>query len=138
MDNHRLILSEEEFVSLWIPGRRTGQLAKVALVSALILLTVLGSIGTVLPGIVQALAPWSSPSTATPSAQCPPALSNATTASTSCSPTNPGSNSPLHVGADAVPNLSLPKTVLSSVDSLIGAGGVIQSSSQNLTLYNSA
>jgi len=42
------------------------------------------------------------------------------------------------VGADPVPDLSLPKTVLSSVDSLIGAGGIIQSSPQNLTLYNSA
>ncbi len=43
---------------------------------------------------------------------------------------------PRTVGADPVPDLSLPKTVLSSVDSLIGAGGVIQTSPDNITLYN--
>jgi len=42
------------------------------------------------------------------------------------------------VGADALPNLSLPRTILSGVDNLIGAGGVIQTSPNNLTLYNSA
>jgi len=107
-------------------------------VSALILLTVLGSIGTVLPGIVQALAPWSSPSTLTQNPQCPPTLLNATTASTSCLTTSSGSNNPQTVGADAVQNPTLPRTVLSSVDTLIGAGGIIQDSFQNLTLYNSA
>ncbi len=45
---------------------------------------------------------------------------------------------PRTVGADPVPDLSLPKTVLSSVDSLIGAGGVIQTSPDNITLYNLA
>jgi len=48
----------------------------------------------------------------------------------------PGSVAPNLVGADKMPSLSLPKTVLSSVDSLIGAGGVIQNSPQNLTIYN--
>src|SRR6266487_2392471 len=41
-------------------------------------------------------------------------------------------------GVDPIPNLSMPKAVSSSVDSLIGAGGVTQDSPQNLTLYNSA
>ncbi|TMI22905.1 hypothetical protein E6H31_00685 [Candidatus Bathyarchaeota archaeon] len=36
----------------------------------------------------------------------------------------------------SVRDLRLPKVVLSSVDKLIGAGGVIQTSSTNLTLYN--
>src|SRR5439155_16206305 len=47
-----------------------------------------------------------------------------------------GSQNPQSVGADAVPNLSLPKTVVSSVDNLIGAGGVIQTSPDNMTIYN--
>ena len=129
-------------VDLPYPGRRARKIAKTALVSALILLTVLGSIGTVLPGIVKALEGHSSPLTTSENAQCPPTLPNATTTvtsqGTSCSNPASGSNSPLHVGADMVHSPSVPKTVLSSVDSLIGAGGVIQSSSQNITLYNLA
>lgn len=68
----------------------------------------------------------------------PRATTMFTDGGTSCQSSGSGSNSALRVGADAVPNLSLPKTVLSRVDSLISAGGVIQSSSQNLTLYNTA
>ena len=41
-------------------------------------------------------------------------------------------------GADPIPSLSFPKTVVSSVNNLVGAGGVISTSPQNLTLYNSA
>ncbi len=52
-------------------------------------------------------------------------------------PSQPDSISPNAVGSDSVPDLSLPKTVMTSVDRLIGAGGVLQGSSQNLTLYNS-
>jgi len=56
----------------------------------------------------------------------------------SCSPSEtPKSNNPSLVGADSVPNLSLPKTVLSRVDDLIPKTRVIQSSSQNLTIHNS-
>jgi RHS repeat-associated protein len=40
------------------------------------------------------------------------------------------------VGVDNLPDLSLPKTVLSSVDNIIGEGGVAQASPDNLTLYN--
>ncbi len=49
-----------------------------------------------------------------------------------------GSQLPRVAGADPVPDLSLPRTILSSVESPIGAGGVIQTSQENLTLYNSA
>jgi len=42
------------------------------------------------------------------------------------------------IGADPVPQLNLPRTVVSSVNSLIGAGGVVQTSPDNLTLYNLA
>ncbi len=45
---------------------------------------------------------------------------------------------PNGVGADPVPDLRLPKTVLSSVDSLIASGGVVQTSPNNLTIYNLA
>ena len=37
-----------------------------------------------------------------------------------------------------MPNLSLPKAVVSTVDKVIGAGGVIEDSPDNITLYNSA
>src|SRR5439155_14059757 len=43
---------------------------------------------------------------------------------------------PQGVGASPLPNLHLPQTVVSNVDSLIGAGGVIQTSSQNVTLQS--
>ena len=42
------------------------------------------------------------------------------------------------IGSDPVPQLNMPRTVVSSVDSLIGAGGVVQSSPDNLTIYNQA
>jgi len=44
--------------------------------------------------------------------------------------------SPQTVGATPLSGMSLPKTVVSNVDNLLGAGGVIQSSPDNLTLYN--
>ena len=49
---------------------------------------------------------------------------------------NPPSPFPQSVEADSLPDLALPKTVLSSVDDVIGAGGVIQSSPENLTIYS--
>src|SRR4029077_11947373 len=120
------------------PGRNTGKVVKMALVSTLILLAVLGSIGTVLPGLVQALASWSSPSIVAQNAPCPQTLlnpTNPTSMEPGCSTNDLGLNIPQGVGSDAVPNLSLPKTVLSSVANL-SIGGVIQSSPENLTLYN--
>src|SRR5437867_12618356 len=47
------------------------------------------------------------------------------------SSTSDSTNLPRTVGADAVPDLALPKTVVSTVDSLVGAGGVVQSSPDN-------
>src|SRR6266568_8544660 len=117
-----------------MPGRQTQKAAKTVLVSALILLTVMGSIGTQLPGIVQAFASMLSP-TITQGTQCQPNMTTSTEGA-GCSSLGSGSNGPLGVSADALPNLSLPRTILSSVDPQIGAGEVIQSSSQNLTLYN--
>src|SRR5713101_1045516 len=138
--SHCLILSETNCITLWTPGRLTRRAAKTTLASALILLTIVGSIGTVLPRIIQALLAPSS-SGLTPNTQCSPPPPNATTTTTSegtsCLPSDSGVSSPLHVGTDPVPSLSLPTTVVSSVDSPIGAGGVIQNSSQNLTLFNS-
>jgi len=75
-------LSEDLAIRLYVPGRRTRRAEKIVLVSGLILLTVLGSIGTVLPGIVQALAPLSSPSTMTQNSGCPRTTSNSTTTTT--------------------------------------------------------
>src|SRR6266571_3776537 len=43
---------------------------------------------------------------------------------------------PQLVGADPVSGLSLPQTVVSSIDKLIGTGRVIQTSRNNLTIYN--
>lgn len=42
------------------------------------------------------------------------------------------------LGANPVPNLSLPKSIMSSVNGLAAAGGVVTASPQNLTLYNLA
>ncbi len=105
------------------------------LASLVILITVVGSISQVLPNIAAAFEqPVSSAgnagcttnnSTITPASQCSPSTGN-------LGPT------PNLVGSNLVPDLSLPKTVTSNLDSLIGAGGVIQNSSQNLTLYNLA
>src|SRR6266581_4236907 len=72
----------------------------------------------------------SSSSTLTQKTECPPTLPNATATSASCSPSSSGSNSPQRVGVDAVPNLHLPKTVLSSVDSSVGVGGTGTSGSR--------
>jgi len=44
----------------------------------------------------------------------------------------------LHPNVDPVPNLFLPRTIVSKADRLVGAGGIIETSTQNLTLYNSA
>src|SRR5437660_1637385 len=49
-----------------------------------------------------------------------------------------GSQFPQMVGADNVPSLALPRPVLSSVDNLIASGGAVQTSQDNLTIYNLA
>jgi len=45
--------------------------------------------------------------------------------------------SPQFAGANPVPDLSMPKTIVSSIDTLLGAGGLIQTSASDWTLYNS-
>src|SRR5205807_10436931 len=85
--------------------------------------TVLGSIGTVLPGLMNALLDDS----ATPTS------SSENTAQSS------NSTSPFHgLHANPVPDLRLPEPVISSVQPFIGAGEVVQVDSQNLTLRNFA
>ncbi|MBO0888499.1 hypothetical protein J2P12_05300, partial [Candidatus Bathyarchaeota archaeon] len=107
----------------------------MSLAAAVIMVTILGSVGPWLPGLVDAFShdfsssiPQSQPACLVPSTG--PAKFTET-----CSPS--GSISPNLVGADGVPNLSLPKTVVSTVDSLLGAGGLLQTSPDNWTLYNS-
>src|SRR5436190_6932214 len=136
----RQSLSEDPAIRLYVPGRRTRSAARIVLVSGLIVLTVLGSIGPWLPGIVGALSSPSSSSTTDP-LQCLPQLSNSTTPQpldgTNCSAPELGGNIPLQAGAGPLPSLSLPKTILSRADSLVGAGAVVQASADNLTLYDS-
>src|SRR6266540_3270330 len=106
-------------VNLPYPGRRTRRLVVVTKGLFLILLTLLS--------IAQAIPIHPANASNSPSDQ--PAGRAA------LPPT--GSISPTAGGAGPVPDLSLPKTVLSNVEKLIGAGGVIQSSKDNITLYNS-
>ncbi len=134
----RLILSETCRLCLWTPGHLTGKVAKSTLVSSLILLTVLGSIGPWLPGLIQVFGGMFLSPTTVAMGNCSPNISNSTSNAALCPPssTDVASTTPNFAGAERLPDLSLPKTVLSSVDNLIGAGGVAQSSSQNLTLFN--
>ena len=106
-------------VDLPYPGRRARKIAKTTLVSALILLTVLGSISPLIPDMVKALF----------DNQPPPSDSQASDQT--------GPQVPRSASAGPVPDLSLPRTVLSDVETMIGSGGVLRNSSENLTLYNS-
>ena len=101
---------------LWVPGKHSKLATKVLKGFLLILLTA-STFLTVLP-VHAAAASFDNKDTAKPS-----------------SPAN--SPPPNLAGADPVPDLSLPQTILSNVDGLIGAGGTIQTSPDNLTLYNS-
>jgi len=61
----------------------------------------------------------------------------ATYASLGCSPSRTGLGGRSLAGNLESPDVSLPKTVISSVDNLISAGGVITTSLDNVILYNS-
>ena len=102
------------------------------------ILTVLGSIGPWLPGIMKSFEDLFQ--TEPPSGTCSSAPSSSTVTAANpadpCSSSEAKSNSPNFAGADPVPNLSLPKTILSNIDGLIASGGVLQSSPDNLTVYN--
>ncbi len=103
------------------PGRRARIASRISKGSLFVLLTLL-SIITATPLNLGAASPSSN---AAGSSNPPPASSL-------------GLQLPVGVGADPVPDLRLPETVSSSVDSLIGAGGLLQASPDNLTLYNLA
>ncbi len=128
-------MSRGREVRVWAPGRRTHRTITIMLASLVILITVVGSISQVLPNIAAA---FEQPLSSAGNAGCTPNNSTFTPAS-QCSPSTGNLGpTPNLVGSNLVPDLSLPKTVTSNLDSLIGAGGVIQNSSQNLTLYNLA
>ena len=132
-------MSRGREVRIWAPGRRARRTATIFLSLFVILITLVGSISPVLPNIVAAFARSSS---STPSPACTPSLSNSTS-TTICSgssslTSNPSSTiTPNSATAGPVPDLTLPRTVTSSLGGLINAGGVVQASPQNLTLYNS-
>jgi RHS repeat-associated protein len=101
------------------PGHHARVVARVITALALIVLTSVSFI-TAIPV---------HPGSASPSEQSP---------NTGDSTLVSSSQFPRSVGADSVPDLHLPKTVLSNVDSLIASGGVVKTSPDNLTLYNLA
>src|SRR6266566_833966 len=120
------------------PDARTRKIAKIILVSSIVFLTVGGSIGPWLPGLVATFGSMS-PSIPLQTQGTCPIVSNST--SSLCPQPNGSARSkinPNSVGADQVPNLSLPKTIVSSLSSLVSDGGVVMGSSQNMTLYNLA
>src|SRR5205807_7356763 len=137
-------MSNDQTIRGFYPGHHSRRIAKTILVSSLIFLTIVGSIGAWLPGLVSTVAGVFSSSPEQTHPSCLPVLSSdstspqTNTSGSSCPPLGGlWSNDARVAGAGPLPNLSLPKTVLSSVDGLIGAGGVINTSRDNLTLYNS-
>jgi len=107
----------------------------------LILLTVLGSLGPWLPGIIQAFGSLTPSPSAQDSQACPGgthalAIGSIERVDSTCPGSEKG-NSPAFVGADGVPNIPLPRTILSNLDTLDGGNGWTQDSAQNLTLHTS-
>ena len=126
-------------VRLPYPNKRARKLAKIALVLFLIVLTVLGSIGTWLPGLFQAFgslfpSPAIQDSLACTGSQS--SLGPAVLPSPNC-PTTPG-NSPVFAGANGAANIPMPRTILSNIDNVGSGMGWSQDSPQNVTLHNSA
>src|SRR6266550_1296115 len=132
-------MGNDQAIRGFYPGYRSRKIAKTILVSSLIFLTIVGSIGSWLPGIVNAFGGMflSSEQSQT---TCSPAIPNSTTtltgSSSDCSPPTEslGTVTPNSVGASPLPDLSLPKTTLSTVANL-PLSGVLNSSSQNLAIY---
>src|SRR6266566_1151531 len=133
-------MSNDQAVRGFYPGYRARKIAKIGLVSSLIFLAVLASVGTWLPGLVSFFGSMLPPSTSQTLGACPGTSANSTSITNTCpSPiSGPRSITPNSVGADPLSKIALPKTVVSSVDKSLLAGGVIQASTTNLTLYNSA
>src|SRR5436853_5932928 len=118
-DVHRKIVGVMDCqpVRIPYPGHRTRIATRISKGLLLAILTLAGSISGI---------PFY------PGAASPPLQSNQ-------DPGFPGTNGsqlPQSVGAGPVPDLRLPHTVVSSIDTLIGAGGVRQASADNLTIYN--
>src|SRR5438105_5456149 len=132
-------MGNDQTIRGFYPGYRSRKIAKTILVSSLIFLTIVGSIGSWLPGIVNAFGGMF-PSSEQSQTTCSPAIPNSTTiltgSSSDCSPPTEslGTVTPNSVGAGPLPDLSLPKTTLSTVANL-PLSGVLNSSSQNLTIY---
>src|SRR5467141_2299867 len=121
-------------------GRRARNIAKSVLVFSLIFLTILGSIGTWLPGLSTFFGSMFPQSTTQNLGGCSTNPSNFTNITNPCAPpiSDLAPTSPNSVGAGAAPKISVPRTIVSSVDSSLLAGGVSQASANNLTLYSSA
>src|SRR5207249_6559233 len=100
------------------PGRRTKQILRASVGVFFILLTTLSF------------------TSAIPIYPRPTLTSPGSTANSGQSSFGSDTLSPRTVGATPLSGLNLPRTVVSSVDDLVGAGGVVQSSPDNLTLYN--
>jgi hypothetical protein len=99
---HRLILRETHRISLWTPGRLTRKVTKTALVSALILLTVMGSIGPQIPALLSVFFP----NTGTP-----PSLSqtnHSVNSSPNLGPGSPLAPGPVQYGYRATPTVNQP------------------------------
>jgi len=102
-----------------VPGRRTKSIMRIWTSLSFILLSILG-FSVALP------------------ANLAPSVSDSQTVSTKQSNFSGATVSPQGVGAYPLPDLSLPRQVVSSFDSLLSSGGVINGSSDSLTLYNLA
>src|SRR5438128_3678224 len=132
------LMRNDHAIRGFYPGHRARKIGRTILISSLIFLTVIGSIGAWLPGLNNAFASMSALSPEQTQESCLPTLVNSTSTTNQCPPGTSGVTSitPNSVGADQVPNLSLPQTAVSSLDNAIGEGGVIRDSPYNLTLYN--
>lgn len=120
-------------------GATCASMAKSALVLSLILIIVLSSIGSWVPGLASFFANlFPSPVSQVPTTchLSPDLGSGVQPASCSQTVSQGSSNNPVTVGADPVPSISLPRSVLSHPDPLLSAGGTIRDSPDSLTLYN--
>src|SRR5437867_4502412 len=130
-------------IEIPFPGRRTRRAVQIVQALLLVLITLL-SFTAALPSSQASKAGGSQSHSS--AAECTITPSNSTILNANdtegCFPSafsqtdSSLSTGPQFPGVDAVPDLSLPRTVLSSVDNLIGAGDLIQSSPDNFTLFN--
>jgi RHS repeat-associated protein len=129
-------LSNDHGVRLWVPGKSSRRALIKILAASVILITVVGSVAQFLPGIIATFASLESSPSSTSSGCTLGPLNSTVSYNCSSPPTSNANTLPNTAVAAPVPDLSLPHTVLTNLGNLINAGGVIQDSSQNLTLYN--